>query len=128
MHPVSERFHQNYQGFGSTFRWFILIFVIAQFSDALSTCYFMNKIGWQYEFHPLVRHSARIFGTTWGPMLSFVFKASSGVVVAIYLRKYARLIFLGTASTASLAAFYNVWSTSTQQVITFNDVLAFFGY
>ena len=97
-------------------------------NTCLSTCYFMNRIGWQYEFHPLVRHAARIFGTLWGPMLSFVLKITSGVIIAIYLRKYARVIFLATASTAALAAFYNVWSTVTQQYITFNDVLALFGY
>jgi hypothetical protein len=128
MHPVAARFRHNYQGFWCTFRWFILIFIIAQLSDALSTCYFMGKIGWQYEFHPLVKYAAREYGTIWGPMLSCAFKVVSGVAVAIYLRKYARVIFLATASTAACAAFYNVWSTTTNRHLTFNDVLAIFGY
>jgi len=128
VHQVAEKFRRNYQGFWYTFRWFIIIFVIAQLGDALSTCYFMGKIGWQYEFHPMIKHAARICGTIWGPMLSFAFKVVSGVAVAIYLRKYARVIFLATASTAAFAAFYNIWSTSTKNYITFNDVLAIFGY
>lgn len=128
MHPVAERFRHNYQGFWYTFRWFIFIFVIAQFCDALSTCYFMGKIGWEYEFHPLIRYASRTWGTFWGPMLSFVFKVISGVAIAIYLRKYARVIFLATASTAAFAAFYNVWSTATRSYLTFDEILALFGY
>lgn len=128
MHPAVQRFRANYQGFWYTFRWFILIFVITHFFDALSTCYFMGKIGWRYEYHPMIRHAARVYGTFWGPMLGFAFKMVFGCMVAIYLRKFARLIFAGTASTAAVAALYNVVSVSTRNEFTLNDILALFGF
>jgi len=110
-HLAARRFRRNVTGFWDSCRWFILIFVIAQLCDTLSTIIFMSRGGWYLEAHPIIREFARIFGVTWDSLLGFAYKVSLGITVAIYLRKFAPLIFLSTATTAALAAIYNVLAT-----------------
>ena len=109
VHTVVQRFRRNLHGFWSTYRWLIIIFVIAQFCDALSTCYFMNKTSWKCEFHPVFRQTARLFGVLWGPLIGYAYKISIGIAIAIYARKFASMIFLSSSIIAIFAAAHNIW-------------------
>lgn len=128
MQSVAACFRRNLPGFWSSCRWCLIIYILAQLCDTLSTCYFMNQIGWEYEFHPVVRYAGYLFGPTAGPLLSFAAKVVFGTLVAVYLRPYAKLIFLTAAATATFAAYYNMRISLIHHPYRFYDLLASLGF
>ncbi|MHC4271578.1 MAG: hypothetical protein ACYST2_04620 [Planctomycetota bacterium] len=106
---IRDRFLQNHTGFWQMYRWFIAIFIVAIFCDALSTIHFMNRIGIEAELHPAFYLVSKIFGPNLGPMLGAAGKVMAGFAVAIYCRQYAAHIFLAASIISFWAAWYNIW-------------------
>ncbi len=82
--------------------------------DTVSTVYFMRRDGIAFELHPIVRHSAMLWGPVLGTFLSaFVFKAvTSFLLEAFYLRGYAVYMYLSMICTSTFAGFYNFFTTA----------------
>ncbi len=108
-HPILNRFHQNSLGYWHDYRWYIYLFVLAGFLDALSTIYFMTRLGVHAEFHPVVRTISHYFGPVMGPLLGALLKSIACLTVTVYLRKLAKVIFLTASSLYIWAAWYNIW-------------------
>jgi hypothetical protein len=106
---IKDRFVQNHTGFWQAYRWFIAVFIIAIFCDALSTIHFMNRIGIEAELHPAFYLISRIFGPNFGPLLGAAGKAIAGFAVAIYCRQFAAHILLAASIISFWASWYNIW-------------------
>ena len=78
---IVDKFRTNAAGFWNTYRWLIIIFLIALLCDALSTCHFMYFGDPDSEIHPAIRLAAKIFGPIFGPLLGFVGKAVVGIII-----------------------------------------------
>ncbi|MBN1346741.1 MAG: hypothetical protein JXQ73_28885 [Phycisphaerae bacterium] len=106
---VIERFARNREGFFRQHRLVVAVFVVALMCDALSTTYFMLTLDSSEELHPVVSWVAAIFGPIVGPLIGFAGKASAGLCVAIYLRRWAAYILIPASVISLWAAWYNVW-------------------
>ncbi|MBN1437076.1 MAG: hypothetical protein JW936_08365 [Sedimentisphaerales bacterium] len=106
---VIERFRLNCDGFWGRYRWLVLLFSAAMLCDGVSTVYFMVRWGPGAEVHPGVRLTSEILGPVVGPILSVVFKAGAGIMLAIYLRRIAVYILLFGTGLAAWAAWYNFY-------------------
>jgi len=108
MAHIFERLEKNSKGFWRTYRWFIAVFIIALLCDAASTIHFMLRYGPEAEIHLVIRFMSMAFGCVVGPLLGMIGKAAAGVIVAIYLRRFALCIFVSASIISFLAAWYNV--------------------
>jgi hypothetical protein len=96
-----------------------MVFILAVFCDAASTVYVMCGQGPEAEMHIVIRFLSKALGPVAGPVLGAVGKAMAGLIVAVYLRRFAVYIFL-TASVLSLwAAWYNIWGYKVYTPIIF---------
>jgi hypothetical protein len=103
------RFRHNYRGFWKDYGWFVAVFVLAVFCDAGSTIFVMLQQGPEVEIHIVVRFISGVFGPVAGPLLGAVGKVAAGVIVAVYLRRFAAYIFVAASLLAFWATWYNVW-------------------
>lgn len=111
---IYDRFRLNSKGFWRVYRWFIILFLISLLCDALSTIHFMLREGHpDSEIHLVIRMTARIFGPIIGPLVGFLGKAACGLLVCIYLRRWALYIFTPVIVLSFWAAWYNVWGWQT---------------
>lgn len=78
-------------------------------ADAISTSYSLISRRGEEELHPAVNVAIRIAGPIGGPVIGFFGKAIPGLVVAIYLRPWARVILLAASAISLAAAWYNIW-------------------
>ncbi len=109
MKQIWQRFTMNQDGFWRQWKVFIAIFIVALLADAASTVYFMRHEGVDAELHPMVNLVSRWFGPVVGPLIGATGKAICGVIVAIYWRQIAGIIF-GLVSLISFwAAWFNLW-------------------
>lgn len=109
---IINRFKENRIGFWVSYRWLIGLFVIAVLCDAASTIYFMLEAGPEYadmEMHPFISFCSRIFGPVGGPLVGAAVKIAAAIPVAIYCRKIAVHIFVGTSFLFFWAGWYNIW-------------------
>lgn len=106
---ILERFRTNSQGFWRKYFFVIIIFLAAVLCDALSTIHFMKKWGPQAEIHPAIRWASMWFGDILGPLMGSLGKAIAGLLVAIYVRRFAIYILLTASIISFWAAWYNVW-------------------
>ena len=106
---VITRFRDNYQGFWKAYRWFLTVFVVAILCDAASTIYFMTSSGPDFEEHPAIRIVSMLFGPFVGPLIGAIAKILTGILVAIYCRRWAVHILLTVSILSFWAAWYNVW-------------------
>ncbi len=109
MSAVVDRFTRNRQGFFRSHRLLIVVFLAALLCDALSTTYFMLTLDSPEELHPVVNWVSRFFGPFVGPMIGFVGKATAGLCVAIYLRRWVAYVLIPASVISFWAAWYNVW-------------------
>lgn len=103
------RLQGNLPGFWGSHRWFILVFAATVLCDAASTIYFMYHDPGSEETHPAIALAAKILGPVVGPLLGALAKTLAGLVVAIYLRRYAAYLFVAGSLLSFWAAWYNVW-------------------
>ena len=109
MNRLQSRFHNNCPGYIKENRFLISLFLFTLFCDGVSTIYIMREYGPDVEIHPAIQLVSKITGPVIGPLISVLAKGVAGMLVAIYLRRFAAYIFL-TATIISLwAAWYNVW-------------------
>jgi len=102
-------FSENRQGFLTKYRWLIAVFVAAILCDAISTIHFMVRIGPDSEMHIMIRYLSRLLGPVAGPLVGAAGKVAAGIIVAIYLRRYAIYIFVTASVISFWAAWYNMW-------------------
>jgi len=83
--------------------------------------YFMHREGADLELHPLYRLAAYAFGYTVGPLLGFLSKLMGGMVVCVYFRRWAAVIFTIVSLISFWACWYNVWGRDISYTV---DLLA----
>jgi len=108
-----ERFKRNSRGFWRVYWWIVLLFVGALAADGTTTIYFMLKAGAEAELHPVIRVVSIILGPIARPVLSviakaFSGKAFSGIIVAVYCRRFAAYILIAGTIVSLYAAWYNI--------------------
>ena len=106
---IIERLRDNSRGFWGKYYWLTLIFVVSVLCDALSTIHFMRKWGPEAEIHLAIRWTSMLFGNIIGPLIGAFGKAVAGLLVAIYLRRFAVYILITVSIISFWAAWYNVW-------------------
>lgn len=105
------RFQSNYEGYWSGLRWYFVFFLIAILADAASTSYFMIAYNSSpaAEFHPLYRQQIASYGPLIGPFVGAYAKSLAAVIVTVYWRRHAKVIFVLAGLIGLFAAWYNVW-------------------
>ena len=105
-----ERFRDNYRYVLRTYRWLIVIFLIALLCDGASTIFVMLNEGTENELHPVIKFvSVKLFGPVFGPIAGIAGKAAAGLAVAIYLKRFAPYILITATIISFWAAWYNIW-------------------
>ena len=112
INSVVRKFLGNCHGFWDKYYLLIIIFIIALACDALSTIYFMSRIGVDYELHPVIRFISELFGPILGPLMGAVGKAAAGITVSIYCRRFAFYILLAASIISFWAGWYNIWGVN----------------
>lgn len=102
---ILERLRRNYMGFWRWYWWLAAIFVIAVLCDIASTVQFMTREPGMGDVHPGIQEAANVFGPIVGPIVGAIGKIGGGILVAIYLRRWAWLIF----SVGVILAFWAAW-------------------
>jgi len=67
--------------------------------------------------NPLIRVAGRVYGPIFGPVFSFIAKVIFGLLVAIYLRRYAFFIFVAAIVISIYACWYNIWSVDLREYL-----------
>jgi len=111
---VFTKFRKNSDGFWDKYRWFIIIFLLALFCDAVSTIRFMLQDGADMELHFAIRVVSKIFGPILGLLIAVAAKMLAAMFVAIYCRRFAAYIFLVATIISFWAAWYNIWGIKIQ--------------
>ena len=106
---ITETFQNNLAGFFKAQRFYLGVFLLAILADGASTVYFMTHDPYSEELHPGIELMAKWFGPIIGPLLGVAGKAVAAVAVAIYLRRWARYIFITASILSFWAAWYNLW-------------------
>ena len=112
---IAEKFRTNVRMVWVDNRWFFIIFLAALLADMLSTIYFMRKFGPESEIHPVIRLLSRHFGVIAGPLLGFAGKALGGFIVAVFLGKWSRYLFVAATIISFWAAWFNIWGAKIIQ-------------
>jgi len=109
-HSMVRRFRANIPGYWRQYRWFILLFVLSQLADAISTTMFMlDDETATTEVHPVFRWISMILGPYGGPLLGFLGKVAMGLIVCIYLRRWTLYILITATFLGFWACWYNIW-------------------
>ena len=109
---IKRQFKQNLQGFFIDFRMPIYCLIITAALDAISTHHFMSLAGAHIEIHPYIRMLSIHLGIIWGPIVGKASQVAVGMIVVIYLRRYAAII-LWTACLLYFMAFcFNIYVTN----------------
>ncbi|MBN2210813.1 MAG: hypothetical protein JW709_05390 [Sedimentisphaerales bacterium] len=104
-----QTFLNNKQGFIKAHKVYFAVFLVAILADGLSTIYFMTQDPYSDELHPGIELAAKILGPVVGPLLGAAGKTTAALLVAIYLRRWAKYIFITASILSFWAAWYNIW-------------------
>lgn len=107
--PIVARFQANYPGYFYAFRWYWLAVSIAAALDGASTIRFMMIDGADHEMHPVIRLVSQFLGPIAGPILSKLIQLFALFLVTVYLRYYARYLFVAVTLIYLWAGWYNTW-------------------
>jgi len=108
MKRVKEVISRDFEDLWKHHSLWVILLIGAFAFDALSTIHFMIQDGVHYELHPLVRHSALIFGPVTGTILSaFLYKSIAALCLALYLRRMRIWVLIVPAIPAIIAGFVN---------------------
>jgi len=72
------------------------------------------------EIHLAIRWVSMLFGNILGPLIGALGKTIAGLLVAIYLRRFAIYILLAASIISFWAAWYNVWGYKIYEPNIFN--------
>ena len=106
---VMIRFRENWQGYVSQYRVFLVLAVIASLADMASTIWLMRVHGPGAEGHPVVRAYSYMFGPILGPMFGKAVQFFVIIGLTVFLRRWALHIFIAVVILYAWAAWYNVW-------------------
>lgn len=101
---------QEWQRFWLSNQRYVVFFIAALAVDTLSTIHFMITAGPEQEFHPIVRIAAYTYGPVIGPILAAGYKALAAMIVVLYWRKLAALLFTTAAVFYLFAGLYNYFA------------------
>ena len=106
---VFARFKDNWVGYVSEYRIFLIITLLTALADMVSTSLFMLREGPDAEVHPAIRVVCIIFGPIAGPLIGKICQLIAILGVSVYFRRYATYLFLPVIILYSWAAWYNIW-------------------
>jgi hypothetical protein len=104
-----EKSNFNYQTFWKERKFFLILFFFALFCDGASTVYIMLEYGPDVELHLAIMVISKVFGPVAGPIIGALGKGVAGIIVAIYLRRFSKYVFVAATLISLWAAWYNVW-------------------
>jgi hypothetical protein len=107
---VVMRVTRNWPGYVPEFRVFLAVALLASLADMGSTICVIRLSGPEGEFHPVIRSMCEQMGPVVGPICGKAWQFLGLILLTLFLRKEARLIFVPTAISYTLAAGYNVWA------------------
>jgi hypothetical protein len=91
------------------FRLYLIILLLAAALDFLSTWSFMSTGSPEDELHPVIRWVSMIAGPFVGPLIGKIGQIVALVILTVFFRAYARIIFVPVAMIYLYAAWYNTW-------------------
>lgn len=106
---IYESFIKNSRGFFRSFRFFIILTILACLFDMASTIYFMVQGGYELEMHPGIRIVSMVLGPIAGPIIGKFLQFCAVIIITILFRPYAKYIFILVIALYIWAAWYNVW-------------------
>lgn len=113
MKIIIDRLKKNYVGFWRTYRWMIVVFIIALLCDAGSTIWFMLKDDPDIEeVNVSIAMVSDIFGPIVGPLIGALGKFCAAIFVAVYWRRAAFYLFMTGSILFFWAGWYNVWGVN----------------
>ena len=105
---IRSRFEIHLAGFFREYRWVVAAFLAALAAATTNTSYFLIARPGEEELHPAVNVAICLAGPIGGPVIGFFGKAIPGLVIAIYLRRWAKVILLAASAIALTAAWYKI--------------------
>jgi hypothetical protein len=110
---IHKNFDLAFQDFWKKHHLLSTLLLAALVFDTVSTIYFMQRDGVEFEMHPLVRASAMLFGPVSGTILTaFLFRAVAGLMLAVYLRRFSAWVLTVPIITSTIAGFINFFGYS----------------
>jgi len=109
LHDIIARFKTNWRGYIRQYHLLLILTALAATADMVSTIYIMLVYGPEAEWHPTIRLLSTIFGPVFGPMAGKLWQLAVVVALTVYLRFWARYIFVTVAFIYTWAAWYNIW-------------------
>lgn len=106
----SSRIKRNAHDFRQSNRIVLFIFFAGLIFDALSTVYFMHKVGITGEINPLVRILTQYIGIVAGPLIAALIKAVVCLAITFYYKKFAAVFLASIGLIYFFAGIYNIWS------------------
>jgi hypothetical protein len=106
-----DRFKNNWTGYISKYRIWLIVTLIAAIADMVSTCRFMLVEGAETEAHPGVRLICMVFGPIAGPLAGKICQLVAVLAMTVYFRCYAIYLFIPVIILYSWAAWYNIWGS-----------------
>mgnify|MGYP006283758445 CR=1 FL=1 len=107
---IVRRVLRNWPGYLPEFRLFLVVALLASVADMLSTIFIMRIWGPEAEIHPVIRCMAQEWGPVAGPICGKAWQFLGLVLITLFLRREARLIFVPVAFSYTGAACYNLWA------------------
>ena len=117
---IKLRFLRNNLKFWQRYRILVYLLIVASTLDFFSTMHFMKLNGIDDEVHPHIWMLSKWFGTTAGPLLGKILQLTLGLVIAIYVIKWAKLILWAGILMYTFAFWHNLNTTDVFNIIANN--------
>jgi hypothetical protein len=109
LRDIIERLRVNWHGYIRQHHIFLILTAMAASADMFSTIYIMLVYGPDAEWHPTIRLLATVLGPVLGPMAGKMWQLAVVIALTVYLRYWARYIFITVIFIYTWAAWYNIW-------------------
>jgi hypothetical protein len=109
LRDIIERLKTNWRGYIRQYHLLLILTALAATADMVSTIYIMLVYGPEAEWHPTIRLLSTVFGPVLGPMAGKLWQLAVVVALTVYLRFWARYIFVTVIFVYTWAAWYNIW-------------------
>ena len=117
---IKLRFLRNNREFWRRYRVLVYLLVIASALDLIFTMHFMKLNGIHDEVHPHIWILSSWLGTTAGPLLGKILQLAFGLMVTIYVVRWAKLILWVGILMYCYAFFHNLNTTDSFNFIANN--------
>ena len=109
LRDIIKRLRTNWQGYIRRYHLLLILTALAATADMVSTIYIMLVYGPEAEWHPTIRLLSTALGPVLGPVAGKLWQLAVVVVLTVYLRFWARYIFVTVIFIYTWAAWYNIW-------------------